>query len=852
MSSTIEERQETWNTFLQRWPLETLGQMTLEQYAQAGNKDSFVNWLETGTDLLGSMWGGSSFKFGVYSRKDQTIKPNGGGLCYTQDYAWLGKYGDSPETAFQKVLAIIVQIAEAARAGDLATIEAADLGTVTKWKIAFLYQDRNKPCVLPIYKKESLQAIASSDTQKSCSAMHSRLMAKRGELDVLAYGDELWSQIQVIDDAKLDTGEAYAFFDNSDQFEPVKPATKNMSGFRTPDGLEIALALDNKTPTLYLSQGAWLDGVRSEMASVDTYAAARSRTGSIGDHAPALGVGNAIVKVTVPTRAALVKLCEAYLGTDVKGDIVSATVQASTEPGPKVPLNQILFGPPGTGKTYATIDAALEILDPNVLKSFGKDRPALKARFDELRNDKRIQFVTFHQSFSYEDFIEGLRANTDDATGQLKYFIADGVFKTLCEAAAAKVTRRAEGSIDIKGRRIWKMSLGNTQGADATIFDECMAEGIALLGYGNSIDFKGCQSRVDVLTRFNASGTESQVPSNDYAVTSVTTFVTRMKKGDLLVISDGNFKFRAIGEITGDYQFRQHPSLEEGYAQSRSVRWLRQYQPSLPHGELMNNQFSQMTLYELRPGSINVEKLQTLLGATDAPADGKEPNQPRVLIIDEINRGNVSRIFGELITLIEPSKRAGAEESLEVVLPYSKTNFSVPDNVYLIGTMNTADRSLAGLDVALRRRFVFKEMLPKPDLLRATVVGSVNIGALLAVMNQRIEALLDREHCIGHAYFMPLLDDGSIGKLAEIFKNQVLPLLQEYFFEDWQRIQWVLNDHRKADDAHRFILADQLNTTGLFGNNVNVSHRSQTWRVNGDAFLLEQSYLGVLNTTDAT
>jgi 5-methylcytosine-specific restriction enzyme B len=158
MNGTIEERQAIWGEFLQRWPLETLGQMTLAQYTQAGEKDSFVNWLETGTESLGSMWGGSSFKFGVYSRKDQTPKSDGGGLRYTQDYGWLSKYGDSPETAFQTVLAIIVQIAKAARAGDLATIEMADLGTVTKWKIAFLYQDPQKPCVLPIFKKESLQA----------------------------------------------------------------------------------------------------------------------------------------------------------------------------------------------------------------------------------------------------------------------------------------------------------------------------------------------------------------------------------------------------------------------------------------------------------------------------------------------------------------------------------------------------------------------------------------------------------------------------------------------------------------------------------------------------------------------
>src|SRR5690606_7640563 len=163
--------------------------------------------------------------------------------------------------------------------------------------------------------------------------------------------------------------------------------------------------------------------------------------------------------------------------------------------------------------------------------------------------------------------------------------------------------------------------------------------------------------------------------------------------------------------------------------------------------------------------------------------------------------------FGELITLIERSKRAGADEALSVVLPYSKERFSVPDNVYLIGTMNTADRSLAGLDIALRRRFVFREMPPKPELLDSVEVQGLNIGQLLRVMNQRIEVLFDREHCLGHAYFMPLKEDASLARLEGILRNEILPLLQEYFFDDWQRIQWVLNDHRKPV-IDRFVQQD--------------------------------------------
>ena len=170
-----------------------------------------------------------------------------------------------------------------------------------------------------------------------------------------------------------------------------------------------------------------------------------------------------------------------------------------------------------------------------------------------------------------------------------------------------------------------------------------------------------------------------------------------------------------------------------------------------------------------------------------------QPTKPHVLIIDEINRGNISRIFGELITLIEATKRAGADEALSVTLPYSKEEFAVPDNVYIIGTMNSSDRSLTGLDIALRRRFTFIEMPPQPNLLKDMSVEGVDIERLLTVINQRIEILIDRDHCIGHANFMVLKEQPTLENLAHIFKQKIIPQLQEYFFDDWAKINLVLN-----------------------------------------------------------
>lgn len=578
-------------------------------------------------------------------------------------------------------------------------------------------------------------------------------------------------------------------------------------------------------------------------------------------------------------------------------------------------LNQILYGPPGTGKTYSTINKALEILDPEFLSENIDNRNNLKARFDSLLKSNRVGFVTFHQSFSYEDFVEGIKANTED--GKVHYSIEDGIFKNMCQAASVKIKTSSDViDIDVAKRKIWKMSLGDTLSEEAYIYQQCIESDYVVLGYGYKLDFSSANTRVEVMNIYNENGAEIKNASRDYNVTSVYNFKSEMSIGDLIIVSDGNHKFRAIAEITSEYYFDDVVPDSNGYAQCRKVKWHKIFSQSVPKDELLNSNFSQMTLYRLRPPVIDLDRLQNMinndksintnrlsvgsdilgyrvLSLNSQIIELKKPNggslplprsiideltelvskseitindikqkkvfdkidsklekyivngyqnilasivseiikngivmdnlsvqDKRVLIIDEINRGNISNIFGELITLIEPSKRAGGSESLSVKLPYSKTAFSVPSNLHIIGTMNTADKSLAQVDIALRRRFEFIEMMPDYSLLKnISDIEGINVAQLLKVINQRIELLYDREHTIGHSFFLSLKETPTIFNLSQIFEFQILPLLEEYFFEDWERVGQVLGDHLKDDSELCFIVEqfDEVNISELMG-----------------------------------
>ncbi|OBU20005.1 ATPase [Photobacterium aquimaris] len=519
------------------------------------------------------------------------------------------------------------------------------------------------------------------------------------------------------------------------------------------------------------------------------------------------------------------------------------------------PLNQILYGPPGTGKTYSTTHLSVLLADPNwfeELQSQGLDedqeRASIKARYEELCSDGRILLTTFHQSFSYEDFVEGIRAKTSKETKTLEYKVEDGVFKRMCDRAVKAVSTHQDIGLS-ESPDIWKISIGRTN--EKEMRDKYIEAGEARIGWNDTGDLS---LEWDDRTHEQQEYWDKELSSRNR--TAISAFSHEMKVGDVLLCLKNAETVQAIGVVESDYYFDE-AECNKGYAHARKVSWL------LKNIELnilplnSDTRMVQQTVYPLNRINWNslvteLEKQQIELPVSLNPETSNSTVQNYVLIIDEINRGNISRIFGELITLLEPDKRKGGSDARSVILPYSKEPFNVPSNLYVVGTMNTADKSLAQLDLALRRRFEFAELMPEPTLLSGISVHGVDIGELLDLLNQRIEVLLDRDHMLGHAYFWPLKGVDSEGEkemlLADIFAKRVIPLLQEYFFADWERIGWVLNDPGKDPDA-QFIQTEAVGQplSHLFSNAIADEVIDRRYRINQQAFTNPDSYKRIFN-----
>lgn len=459
------------------------------------------------------------------------------------------------------------------------------------------------------------------------------------------------------------------------------------------------------------------------------------------------------------------------------------------------PTNLILYGPPGTGKTYATAYEAVRLCDGEILSTDNhQDRQNLMERYHELKNEGRISFITFHQSFDYESFVEGMRPETGEDEDAIGFHLEakPGIFREICALAEQALVNPTKSSAisesEFKDCNFWKMGLGAI-GSEHDVYEQAIANDYIALGWGGDVDWSSDNftSLGEIKTHWESKIRDNNQPGN---WNQTHKFRNEMKIGDIVIIPYGNSQFRAVAQIVGNYEF--DPSCQGYYPHRRKVRWLLTLDEPLPLDTIVDGKFTMLTLYELPEKRIKLPALTRLLSGDDKSNEentAEEIPQQFVLIIDEINRANISKVFGELITLIEPDKRLGMPNALTLTLPYSRRDFGVPSNLHIIGTMNTADRSIALLDTALRRRFKFKEMAPNPELLKT--IDGINLKAFMLNLNERIEYLVDREHRIGHAFFMSCKNRNDVDA---VMRDKIIPLLQEYFFEDWSRIYAVLGD----------------------------------------------------------
>lgn len=380
-------------------------------------------------------------------------------------------------------------------------------------------------------------------------------------------------------------------------------------------------------------------------------------------------------------------------------------------------LNQILFGPPGTGKTFNTINTSLEICGDNI---DNLNRKEIKALYQQRVQEGRIFFTTFHQSMTYEDFVEGIKPKMsgDDET-EVSYEIEEGIFKSICKKA------EKESSIS----------------SNSDNFDE------------------EWEKLIDLVK-------------------------TKLLENKLVKI--GSWEYGLSSKDSLKYSSLNTPSKYNFTITKQNVYDAYRNKKARPSGAFQKDMEDVVDFMKSQFNLINYQ---------DNSIINKATSQIFVLIIDEINRGNVSQIFGELITLIEDDKRLGNPEAIQVQLPYSKDWFGVPPNVHIIGTMNTADRSVEALDTALRRRFSFTEMPPKSELIKTEgktengIVNGIDLSVLLETINKRIEKLLDKDHMIGHSYFLSVKD---LKDLKSAFQNKIVPLMQEYFFGDYGKIGLII------------------------------------------------------------
>lgn len=436
--------------------------------------------------------------------------------------------------------------------------------------------------------------------------------------------------------------------------------------------------------------------------------------------------------------------------------------------------NVVLYGAPGTGKTYDVPELAVRLCDPAFMAA-DPSREEIVSRYNQLKTEKRIAFTTFHQSLDYEDWIEGLRPVVNE-DNQVTYEIESGIFKKLCEEAERPVVKDKQVGI-ADNAVVWKVSLAGT--GDNPVRSDCMKNSYIRIGWDGYGPVISDETDWSV---YNGEGKQI-----------LDAYINKMKIGDIVMSCYSSQTIDAIGVVIGDYEFEdKFPN----YKRVRRVNWLVK---NINENIVEMNDGKTMTLGTVyRLNSITLDNVKSILEKYNTSSKMEENDKAYVMVIDELNRGNVSKVFGELITLLEADKRKGRINAESVVLPYSKKGFHIPNNVYLIATMNTADRSLGSLDYAIRRRFAF--IAEKPfglevdgfneelfELVSSLFVKNFDeykesgwdLTMKLEPADTLSEEYKPEDVWIGHSYFL-MQDEEGEDNTSNRLLYEIIPLLEEY------------------------------------------------------------------------
>lgn len=442
--------------------------------------------------------------------------------------------------------------------------------------------------------------------------------------------------------------------------------------------------------------------------------------------------------------------------------------------------NLILYGPPGTGKTYAT---------KKIINTFEKKYYNSDSNFEKAELEERVRYITFHQSYSYEEFIEGIRPILgEDEVGKIGYKLENGVFKEHSINAEKELIKKKDNNKYVdripSASKVWKVSLGNRN--DFETYKKCIETNDIAIDYPIDEDVSGYSKEeiIDLLEEDNSYVKKPILHAN-----TIYSLANEMEDGDIVMIYDGPTTIRMIGIVNSDYRYDDTFS---NFKHRRKVEWLKNLNYPIDIYKYNGNiRLTLKTIYQLT--NMEISDVIKIISENSLEKNSVQEHnsiRPYYIIIDEINRGNISKIFGELITLIEQDKRG----VLRVLLPYSKKEFTVPSNLYIIGTMNTADRSIAILDTALRRRFTFVEIEPDSSIISLSdnpIINKIDLSKLLDVINNRIVERYDRDHRIGHSYFLGI---GSLNNLYQTWYYKILPLLNEYFYNDFESLTYIVGN----------------------------------------------------------